>query len=561
MLDERKRRILQAVVDDYISSAEPVGSRTVARRHDLGVSPATIRNEMADLEDMGYLEHLHTSSGRIPSSKGYRLYVDDLLSPAPIDERERALIDDWYRKRVKRIESIFQETARIISRVTKNLALVLAPQLAEASFRTLQFLPLGEERVIAVLMTDAGFAENRVVKMPRGASFQDFQRMAEVINRCLSGEKLSSIGTAALKRIRAEVMDESLYQAAMELIYEALDEERKEQRLYLGGTTEMLAQPEFRDVTRVRALLSLLEEENFVKDVLQKKSQEGLVVTIGRENEYSGIEDCSIIRATYHLDGECLGTIAVLGPTRMEYGKAMALLGYLNRHSAALVQPFRWERQSMKYEVKGMPSFMKDEMKKKDEEKLEEMKREIDEAEAAEAAEATDELRSETAEESPAGFEEAAESADEAKDREKLEADLQEKDAQMLRLRADFDNFRRRSAKEREELAAVVTQGILADMLPLLDNFERALAAGGSDLESFRAGVSMIYKQMQEALAKNGLEVIDTKDKKFDPNFHQAVMRVQDPEKEDDTIEQELQKGYMVKGRVIRPSMVQVVSN
>ena len=208
-----------------------------------------------------------------------------------------------------------------------------------------------------------------------------------------------------------------------------------------------------------------------------------------------------------------------------------------------------------------MPSFMKDEMKKKDEEKLEEMKREIDEAEAAEAAEATDELRSETAEESPAGFEEAAESADEAKDREKFEADLQEKDAQMLRLRADFDNFRRRSAKEREELAAVVTQGILADMLPLLDNFERALAAEGSDLESFRAGVSMIYKQMQEVLAKNGLEVIDTKDKKFDPNFHQAVMRVQDPEKEDDTIEQELQKGYMVKGRVIRPSMVQVGSN
>ena len=206
-----------------------------------------------------------------------------------------------------------------------------------------------------------------------------------------------------------------------------------------------------------------------------------------------------------------------------------------------------------------MPSFMKDEMKKKDEEKLEEMKREIDEAEAAEA---TDELRSETAEESPAGFEEAENGADDpVKRAEKLEADLAEKDAQMLRLRADFDNFRRRSAKEREELAAVVTQGILTDMLPLLDNFERALSAEGSDLDSFRAGFSMIYKQMQEALAKNGLEVIDTKDKKFDPNFHQAVMRVQDPEKEDDTIEQELQKGYMAKGRVIRPSMVQVVSN
>lgn len=217
----------------------------------------------------------------------------------------------------------------------------------------------------------------------------------------------------------------------------------------------------------------------------------------------------------------------------------------------------------MKYEVKGMPSFMKDELKKKDEEKLEEMKREIDEAEAADAAEdAADDVRAETAEGSREGTEEAENGADDpVKRAEKLEADLAEKDAQMLRLRADFDNFRRRSAKEREELAAVVTQGILTDMLPLLDNFERALSAEGSDLDSFRAGVSMIYKQMTEALAKNGLEVIDTKDKKFDPNFHQAVMRVQDPEKEDDTIEQELQKGYMAKGRVIRPSMVQVVSN
>ena len=213
-----------------------------------------------------------------------------------------------------------------------------------------------------------------------------------------------------------------------------------------------------------------------------------------------------------------------------------------------------------------MPSFMKDELKKKDEEKLEEMKREIDEAEAAEeedaAEEAARDVREETAEGSREGTEEAENGADDpVKRAEKLEADLAEKDAQMLRLRADFDNFRRRSVKEREELAAVVTQGILTDMLPLLDNFERALLAEGSDLDSFRAGVSMIYKQMQEALAKNGLEVIDTKDKKFDPNFHQAVMRVQDPEKEDDTIEQELQKGYMAKGRVIRPSMVQVVSN
>ena len=213
-----------------------------------------------------------------------------------------------------------------------------------------------------------------------------------------------------------------------------------------------------------------------------------------------------------------------------------------------------------------MPSFMKDEMKKKDEEKLEEMKREIDEAEAAEAGgESDDEEAFEPGEaETAEGNLEDAEAAEggELSGRvQQLENELQEKDAQMLRLRADFDNFRRRSQKEREELGDVVIQGIITDLLPLLDNFERALSAEVSDLDSFRTGVSMIYKQMQELLVKNGLEPIETEGRKFDPNFHQAVMRVQDPEKEDDMIEQELQRGYMVKGRVVRPSMVQVVSN
>ena len=142
-----------------------------------------------------------------------------------------------------------------------------------------------------------------------------------------------------------------------------------------------------------------------------------------------------------------------------------------------------------------------------------------------------------------------------------LNKDLQEKKDRLLRLQADFDNFRRRSAKEREEISAVVTQNFCKDMLPLLDNFERAMAAETKDVEAFQKGVEMIFTQFQEILKKNGLEHIEAVGQKFDPNFHQAVMRVEDPEKEDDTVAQELQKGYMVKGRVIRPSMVQVVSN
>ncbi len=200
-------------------------------------------------------------------------------------------------------------------------------------------------------------------------------------------------------------------------------------------------------------------------------------------------------------------------------------------------------------------------MKKKDEQKLEEMQQEIDEEEAAQedAAEGSEEEAPEEAASEAAAMQEEIEAL--KGQVEKLTGDLQEKKDRLLRLQADFDNFRRRSAKEREEISAVVTQNFCKDMLPLLDNFERAMAAETKDVEAFQKGVEMIFTQFQEVLKKNGLEQIEAVGQKFDPNFHQAVMRVEDPEKEDDTVAQELQKGYMVKGRVIRPSMVQVVSN
>ena len=205
-----------------------------------------------------------------------------------------------------------------------------------------------------------------------------------------------------------------------------------------------------------------------------------------------------------------------------------------------------------------MPSFMKDELKKKDEQKLEEMQQEINAANADEADEA-EEAASESAEREN---EETQEPQDEAAAQiEKLTAELKEKEDRVLRLQADFENFRRRTSKEKEELSAVVTQGMLKDMLPLLDNFERAMAAETKDGEAFQKGVEMIFTQFTEILKKNGLEHIEVEGQKFDPNFHQAVMRVQNADMEDDDIAQELQKGYMVKGRVIRPSMVQVVAN
>ena len=211
-----------------------------------------------------------------------------------------------------------------------------------------------------------------------------------------------------------------------------------------------------------------------------------------------------------------------------------------------------------------MTAFEKDKMKKKDEASLEDMKEQIDEALAEETPERK--VFDQDAAEAPPQEGEGApteETAPEDADalKEKYEAELAEKENRYLRLQADFENFRRRTRQEKEELAAVVTQNLLKDLLPFLDNFERALAAESSDAESLRAGVEMMYKQLVEALKKEGLEYIETKGKPFDPNFHQAVMRVEDAEKEDGEIVAELQKGYMAKGRVIRPSMVQVVGN
>lgn len=209
-------------------------------------------------------------------------------------------------------------------------------------------------------------------------------------------------------------------------------------------------------------------------------------------------------------------------------------------------------------------------MSKKDEQKMKEMQQEIDEAEAEETAadEAEAPEMAEASESDAAEADAAAEAEAPDEDAaalkvqvESLKAALEEKDNRVKRLQADFENFRRRTSKEREELANVVTQDLLKSMLPILDNFDRAMAAEQKDNESFQKGVEMIYTQLNETLKNAGLELIDTAGQKFDPNFHQAVMRVENPDLEDDTIAQELQKGYIVKGRVIRPSMVQVVSN
>ncbi|MBP6946621.1 heat-inducible transcription repressor HrcA [Phascolarctobacterium faecium] len=332
VLNERKKKILQIIIEDYISSAEPVGSRTIARKYDLGLSPATIRNEMSDLELLGYLEQPHTSAGRIPSAQAYRFYVDALIEPGTLTDNDMALIDGWYNERRRNIDDIFQSTAKILSRMTQNVSMVLTNQQTIANFCYLKFLPLDSQHAILCIVADDGSIDTNVVDIPLGMSSEEMDYLAGKMSKLLEDRNLSDISVEILQNVHTDVVEDKLIFSSLLQAVRKMTGRRQEQKVFLGGTKQLLNQPEFRDVERVRNLLGILEEEKVLKDLLQGGEDSGLKVTIGSENKFTGIQDCSMVQATYRLNGQIVGTMAVLGPTRMEYGKVISVMDYLHKY-------------------------------------------------------------------------------------------------------------------------------------------------------------------------------------------------------------------------------------
>lgn len=332
MLNERKKKILQIIIEDYISSAEPVGSRTIARKYDLGLSPATIRNEMSDLELLGYLEQPHTSAGRIPSAQAYRFYVDALIEPGTLTDNDMALIDGWYNERRRNIDDIFQSTAKILSRMTQNVSMVLTNQQTIANFCYLKFLPLDSQHAILCIVADDGSIDTNVVDISLGMSSEEMDYLAGKMSKLLEDRNLSDISMEILQNVHTDVVEDKLIFSSLLQAVRKMTGRRQEQKVFLGGTKQLLNQPEFRDVERVRNLLGILEEEKVLKDLLQGGEDSGLKVTIGSENKFTGIQDCSMVQATYRLNGQIVGTMAVLGPTRMEYGKVISVMDYLHKY-------------------------------------------------------------------------------------------------------------------------------------------------------------------------------------------------------------------------------------
>ena len=330
MLDDRKKRVLRAIVDDYIATAEPVGSRTIARKYRLGVSPATIRNEMADLEELGYLEQPHTSAGRIPSDKGYRFYVDRLMLPARLTEEDVSRIRRIYEEKAREIQTLIHQTARVLAETTNYLALVLGPQLEKATFQRLTLVPLRPGLALLVLVTDAGFVQTASVEVPQGVRDEELHHIAQVLTVRLAGVPIDVLAEAALKELQDEL---SAYRGILRKMVEVLVEvvqDSVDDRVYMGGASRIFEQPEFRDVNRARAVLGVLEHEQTIRELLNANApDQGVMVAIGGETGMDATRECSLVCTTYEIAGVATGRIGLLGPKRMDYARAVAILRYV----------------------------------------------------------------------------------------------------------------------------------------------------------------------------------------------------------------------------------------
>lgn len=335
MLTERQKLILNAIVDDYIRSAEPVGSRSISKRGDVSFSPATIRNEMSDLEELGFLEQPHTSAGRIPSNLGYRYYVDHLLKAGYLNVQDMSLLKTVLADRILQIEQVIQQVSSILSNLTNYTSIVLGPEVFHTTLRHLQLLPLDGNRAVAIIVTNTGHVENKVVSIPENLPVSSLEKTVNILNEKLSGVPLYQLKAKLFSEISLELSKHvANYEDLLHSIDSALDSNENEGRLFMSGASNMLNQPEFRNVEKVKSLLDLFDQTDVIIKLVSETA-EGIQVRIGTENSVEAMNNCSLITATYSLHGKPIGTIGILGPTRMEYGK---VIGLLKHFSADLTQ-------------------------------------------------------------------------------------------------------------------------------------------------------------------------------------------------------------------------------
>jgi heat-inducible transcriptional repressor len=336
MLTERQLLILKAIVDNYITHAEPVGSRSVSKREDIDYSPATIRNEMSDLEELGFLEKPHSSAGRIPSHKGYRYYVDHLLSPKKLSKNEIIGIQSMFRDRFSEIEQVIQQSAKILSNLTSYTSIVLGPEVFESTLRQIQIVPISSSAAVAIIVTDTGHVENQTVALPENLDVNELEKVVNILNASLKGVPLVKLRdklTTEISKVLEKYIDQ--YDEMLSLLNKTFLSQQNE-KVFFGGKTNILAQPEFNDVERVRRLFNIFEEDELISRLFRPEDK-GLTIKIGQENRFEPFDDCTVVTATYSVEGKNMGTISILGPTRMEYQRVIGILDYLSKDLSKLL--------------------------------------------------------------------------------------------------------------------------------------------------------------------------------------------------------------------------------
>ncbi|GAB3664565.1 heat-inducible transcriptional repressor HrcA [Actinocorallia lasiicapitis] len=329
MLDDRKLSILRAIVEDYVSTNEPVGSKALAERHALGVSPATVRNDMAVLEEQGYITQPHTSAGRIPTDKGYRLFVDKLSTIKPLSSAERRAIESFLGGAYD-LDDVVHRTVRLLAQLTRQVAVVQYPSLNRSSVRHIELVPVAQRRLLLVLITDTGRVEQRVIETSSDVTEDSIAHLRAVLNGLLDGRALAEVPLAVAdlsERVPAE--DRPIAVAVLSVLLETLVERHEEKIVFAGAAN--LAHVDFSQ--SLRDVLEALEEQVVLMRLLGETGDPAtLTVRIGTENQMEGLRSTSVVATGYGADGLALARLGVLGPTRMDYPGTMGAVRAVARY-------------------------------------------------------------------------------------------------------------------------------------------------------------------------------------------------------------------------------------
>lgn len=329
-MDGRKIKILQAIINDYINTAEPVGSRTIAKKYNLGISSATIRNEMADLEEMGYLQQLHSSSGRKPSDKGYRLYVDKLMRISNVTPEEEYMIKSHIlNTALFEVDRILKQATSILSELTKMACIVKAPSVGKSSIKYVQLLNIDNNNILLLIITDNGIIKNNVLRMGKNIDLNILVKLSNILNARLKNLNCDQINLEVINNLKIDLEGyEDIFNAIIPVLYESLNIVNKSE-IYTEGSTNIFNYPEYKDIERAREFLSLLDNKDKISGLLDNNAS--ISVKIGTENFIEGAEKCSVISAIYSINEKPVGEIGVIGPTRMPYSKIISLMGNVVR--------------------------------------------------------------------------------------------------------------------------------------------------------------------------------------------------------------------------------------